>query len=216
MTNIMKPTKIISFDLDGTITDSSFANSVWLEKIPKLYAQKNNISINKAKKTVFENYKEIGNEKLEWYDIAYWLTKFNLDIKPKDLLNSSKDKIKLFDDVSNTLNKLSKLKKRVIIISNARREFVDLEINQTGIEKFFDHIFSATSDFNLVKNKPTIFLKVCMICEISPSEMIHIGDNYKFDYEIPHKMGINAIFLDRIGLEKRKFALKSLNDLYIK
>lgn len=212
----MKETKVISFDLDGTLTNSSFAESVWLEEIPKAYAIKNKISLEKAKKNVFTSYNEIGNEKLEWYNISYWLIRFQLKIQPQILLNSCKHKIKLFDDVKITLNKLSKSKKKLIIISNARREFVDLEITQTGITKFFDNIFSATSDFNLIKNSSEIYLKICQICEITPPEMFHIGDHYKFDFQIPSQIGIKTIFLDRKGTPKRKKTIQSLIDLKIK
>jgi len=212
----MKEFKVISFDLDGTLTNSSFAESVWLREIPKAYALKYNISITKAKKIVFTNYSKIGNEKLEWYNVSFWLNKFNLNIQPQELLSSCKDKIKLFDDVMFILKKLSKLKKSLIVISNAKREFVDLEINQTGISNFFDHIFSATSDYNLIKNSPTIYLKVCEIYGISPTQMVHIGDDYKFDFQVPNEIGIKAIFLDRQGKEKRKFAVQSLKELTIK
>ena len=61
----MKEIQVVSFDLDGTLTDSSFANSVWLEEIPKLYAIKNKISINLAKREVFNNYNKIGNKRIE-------------------------------------------------------------------------------------------------------------------------------------------------------
>jgi putative hydrolase of the HAD superfamily len=196
----MKP-KVISFDLDGTLTDSSFANNIWLEEVPKLYANKNKISFDAAKKIVLNNYNKVGSEKLEWYNLQYWFNKFNIDKKPKEILASHKNKIKLFDDVHFILKKLSKLNKKIIIISNARREFVDLEIQQTKIRKFFNYIFSATSDFNLTKNNPTIFQEVCKTCKISPFEMIHIGDDYKFDYQIPKKIGIKAIYLNR---EKQK------------
>ena len=211
----MKEIQVVSFDLDGTLTDSSFANSVWLEEIPKLYATKNKISINLAKREVFNNYNKIGNKRIEWYNITFWLDRFNLDIAPEKLIYSCKNKISLFDDVIPILNKL-KLKKRLIIISNARREFVDLEIKQTEIGSYFEKIFSATSDFNSTKNVPEVYINICEICKISHSEMLHIGDNYKFDFEVPNKLGINSLFLDRNAIEKRKFVLKSLDEISIK
>jgi len=211
----MREIKVVSFDLDGTLTDSSFANSVWLEAIPKLYATKNKISINLAKREVFNNYNKIGNEKLEWYNITFWLERFNLDIAPKELIYSCKNKICLFDDVTPILNKL-KSRKRLIIISNARREFVDLEIKQTDIGSYFEKIFSATSDFNSTKNVPKVYSNICKICKVSPSEMVHIGDDYKFDFEVPSKLGINSLFLDRKAKEKRKFVVKSLDEISIK
>jgi putative hydrolase of the HAD superfamily len=211
----MKQIKVISFDLDGTLTNSSFVDSVWLKEIPKAYAIKNKISIEKAKIEVLKNYSKIGNEKLEWYNIDFWIDSFNLDIKPQVILNSNKDKIQLFEDVPFILKKLFGSKKRLIVISNARREFLDLEITQTGIGNFFEHVFSATSDFELIKNDPEIYLEVCKICRISPSEMVHIGDDYKFDFKIPRELGINVIFLDRKKRKKGKFTIHSLKDLAI-
>ncbi|MBY9013451.1 MAG: HAD family hydrolase [Candidatus Lokiarchaeota archaeon] len=211
----MKEIKVVSFDLDGTLTDSSFANSVWLEEIPKLYAIKNKISINSAKREVYNNYNKIGNKRIDWYNITFWLERFNLDIPPIELIYSCKNKICLFDDVIPILNKL-KSKKRLIIISNARREFMDLEIKQTEIGSYFENIFSATSDFNSTKNAPKVYINICKILKVSPSEMVHIGDDYKFDFEVPNKLGINSLFLDRNAIEKRKFVVKSLDEISIK
>ena len=212
----MKETKVVSFDLDGTLTKSSFANSIWLEEIPKVYAIKNKISINTAKRKVYQNYTKVGNEKLEWYDITFWLEKFKLDIEPTNLIYAHKEKIRLFNDVMPILNKLLKLKKRLIIISNAKREFVNLEISQTKIGSFFEKIFSATSDFNLTKNDPKVYINVCKICKILPSQMMHIGDDYKFDFVTPITLGIKSLYLNREGKEKGKFVVKSLNELVIK
>ena len=46
--------------------------------------------------------------------------------------------------------------------------------------------------------------------------MLHIGDDYKFDFEVPNKLGINSLFLDRNAIEKRKFVVKSLDEISIK
>ena len=211
----MKKTKVISFDLDGTLTDGVFAESVWLKEIPKVYAKKYNITLQKAQKKVIKYYNHTGNEKLEWYNISFWLDKFKLDIKPQELLNSNKHKIQLFEDVLFALKKLQ-TKKRLIILSNAQREFVDLEITKTGIRDYFEKIFSATSDFKLIKNTPTVYLKVCKICKISPSEMVHIGDDYTFDFKVPNNAGIKAIFLNRNEKEKRRFTIRSLNELILR
>jgi putative hydrolase of the HAD superfamily len=216
MTFRMKKTKVISFDLDGTLTDSVFAESVWLKEIPKAYAKKYHITFQKAQKKIIEYYNQIGNEKLEWYNMAFWIDRFKLDTTPQELLNSNEDKIQLFKDVLYALKNLQNIKKRLIILSNAQREFVDLEITKTGIKDFFEKIFSATSDFKLIKNTPTVYLKVCKKCNISPSEMVHIGDDYTFDFKVPNNVGIKGIFLNRKEKETRRFTIRSLNELVIR
>ena len=65
--------RLISFDLDGTLTDANFVESVWLEGIPKLYSNKKGVTFNDARKAVKKEYDKVGNEKLKWYDINYWI-----------------------------------------------------------------------------------------------------------------------------------------------
>ena len=60
---------IISFDMDGTIIDMNFDEFLWREEIPKLYAKKNGLSLEEAKKVVFKEYFDVGDEDLRWYDV---------------------------------------------------------------------------------------------------------------------------------------------------
>lgn len=53
-------TKIISFDMDGTLVDSEFTDWVWLHGIPKLYARKKGLSFDEAKALVVEEYQRVG------------------------------------------------------------------------------------------------------------------------------------------------------------
>ena len=209
----MNKIKLVSFDLDGTITDTCFVDSVWLEGIPRLYASKEDLPLEDAKRLVKREYDKIGRERLEWYDPSYWIERFGLHVSPKELLNSFENRIRAFPEVPEVLEEIKDTGLRRIIVSNARREFIDLEIDKINIAPYFERVFSATSDFGQIKKSVNIFQKVCNICGIMPQEMVHVGDDRLFDFEIPRRLGIKAFYLDRTGQCKQKSALRSLQDL---
>jgi putative hydrolase of the HAD superfamily len=46
---------------------------------------------------------------------------------------------------------------------------------------------------------------------VPPSQMIHVGDHYEFDFLVPQKLGMKAYYLDRNGTKpKDGFTLKNL------
>jgi putative hydrolase of the HAD superfamily len=205
--------RIASFDLDGTLTDISFVDCVWLEGIPWLYAIKHGLAFEDARDFVMGEYGKVGREKLEWYDLSYWIRKFDLDVSPGQILDSFRKRIGVFPEVIEVLNKLRHMGLRLIIVTNARREFADLEIEKTKIGPYFEQVFSATSDFGLIKKTPDIYKKVCDICKIAPREMIHVGDDQRFDFEVPKELGIEAFYLDRTGKHSEQFVIHSLMEL---
>ena len=92
-------------------------------------------------------------------------------------------------------------------------EFVDLQLRETGIAKYFDYIFSASSDFGLIKNTATSFEWACRVCRIAFEDMVHVGDDLCFDYETPKKLGIHAFYLDRTGKCKETYVIHNLLEL---
>ena len=208
----MNRTQVISFDLDGTLTDLSFANSVWLKGVPELYALKNKVSFEEALGKVKREYDRVGREKLEWYDLGYWLNKFGITAPVRQVLDSFVNTIRVFEEVPEILKKLTRSGYRLIILTNARREFVDLETERTGIRDYFERVFSSPSDFGLIKNGTSIYEKVCTACEVSPNNMIHVGDDQEFDFEVPRRLGIKAFLLDRTGKKGGPLILSSLDE----
>jgi putative hydrolase of the HAD superfamily len=209
----MSPVRMVSFDLDGTITDRSYADSVWLEGIPRLYAIKNGIAFEDAKNTVMKEYSSVGKERLEWYDMAYWIRRFGLETSPEEILISFRHRIRLFPEVPEVLEEIEKRGLRLIVVTNAHREFVDLELKETGIGHYFERVFSATSDFGLIKRFVGLYRKVCVLCKISPHEMIHVGDDERFDFEVPSKLGIASFYLDRTSQHSGNYVINSLTQL---
>jgi HAD superfamily hydrolase (TIGR01549 family) len=202
--------KIISFDLDGTLTDPSFVDSVWLEGIPRLYSIKKKITFEDARKAVKREYDKVGNEELQWYDLNYWIKKFDLNISWKDLLSRFEERIRIYPEVLRVLEELTQRGFRLIIITNASTEFLKFQLAKTDIGVYFENVFSATSDFVLVKKTVDLYRRVCSILKVSPHEVIHVGDNRNFDFDVPRKLGIIAFHLDRTATHKGEYVIHNL------
>jgi putative hydrolase of the HAD superfamily len=209
----MNRAKMISFDLDGTITDISFADSVWLEGIPRSFADKTGVPLEDAKRLVMGEYAKVGRDRLEWYDLRYWIGKLCLDVRPEELLDSFQHKIRIYPEVIEVLDEFNSMGFRMIVVSNARREFVDLELQKTNIARYFERVYSTTSDFGLIKNMVELYWKICKICDVSPNEVIHVGDDRIFDFEVPSRLGIDSFYLDRTGKETGECVVHNLKEL---
>ena len=188
--------KVISFDFDGTLATHRFADAFWLEGVPALYAKQNNITLEAAKKYILKEYDKIGDSRVEWYDPAYWFTFFDIHSDYHDLLTYYQPSIEIYPEVPQVLTHLSK-QYALIISSNAKREFIDIQLKESDLKKHFSTIFSSTSDFHTVKKVPDFYAMICQKLKIQPGEIIHVGDHKEFDYSAPQHHGITSYYLDR-------------------
>lgn len=189
--------RFISLDMDGTLVNSKFVDLVWMQGVPELYHEKSGLDFEAAKEYVVSEYMKIGSDKLEWYNLPYWLEKFGLDVDKWDLLRKYEDEIEFYPEVSEALDCLSD-NYELIVTSNAAREFLEIELD--GFKDYFHEVFSATSDFHDVKKSPHIYGAICKELDVKPFEVLHIGDHYNYDYESPLQAGLDALFLDRKGI----------------
>jgi putative hydrolase of the HAD superfamily len=201
--------KIISFDLDGTLIKNTYANVIWLEGLPRLYAKERNLRFKEARKIILSEYNKVGSFRYEWYDLEYWFKLFNIKSRWKDLLLRYKEVIEPFPEVFRVLSNLQR-EYLLVISSNAKKEFIEIEIKKSNIKQFFNYIFSSISDYNKIKKYPDFYTMICNKLNIKPEEMIHIGDNKKFDYIIPKSIGINAYYLNRKKKLKSDYVVNDL------
>ncbi len=204
--------KLISFDLDGTLTTPEFVDAVWRVGVPRHYAAKHGVKIAQARELVAHLYDCMGDDELNWYDLPFWVKYLKLDVPAEQLIAEYENLISLFSDVTATLSSLQQ-RHDLIIISNANRMFLDREVAVTGIGKYFKKIFSATSDFGRVKREEDIYRMVCERMNITPAEIIHIGDHREFDFEAPQRIGIRSYFLDRSQKETGPQIIHGLEEL---
>jgi FMN phosphatase YigB (HAD superfamily) len=190
--------KIISFDLDGTLVNGIYGEMVWNHGVPSVFAQKYAISFDEAKSITRKAYESVGDGRLEWYDIGYWLNRFGLPVSADELLTRYEPYIELLPYAQEVLEVL--IDKYVLVIaSNAARIFVERELSCTGIGPYFTHIISATSDYKLVKKGDAFYGKLLSSLNVSPHEIVHVGDHEIFDFAAPARFGIDAYHLSVLG-----------------
>lgn len=167
---------------------------VWNQGIPEEYAGKYGITVAEAKRLIRTQYEEVGEANIEWYNIEHWLKKFGLPVSANTLLNRYESLIEPFPDTMEVLDALA-TRYTLVIASNAGRIFVEKELSYTNLTHHFTHIISATTDYGMVKKEEGFYRRLCSTLNISPHEVIHVGDHRIFDFETPLRLGIDAYHL---------------------
>jgi HAD superfamily hydrolase (TIGR01549 family) len=200
----MKQIELISFDAEGTVVTPDFSQAIWHEAIPALYAQKEGLNLAQAKRHVAEEYGKIGDQRLEWYDIEYWFSYLGLG-SSESMIQGCLDKIGYYPEVTEVLSSLAS-EYKLIVASGTPLELLHCLLRD--IKPYFVRIFSSVSHYRQLKS-PDFYLKICEEMGVKLSQVIHVGDNWQFDFLNARQAGINALYLDR----SRRDHQGSLNDL---
>ncbi len=186
----------ISFDLDATLIKPDYNELVWFREIPELYAKKYGIEVEAAKELVIREYNKVGEDDLKWYILGYWLKHLGLVVEEKEILEKYADAVETYEEVIPVLKELKK--EYALIISSAMSQsFIDVKLRCDNLFGYFDRVFSAISDFEMIKKKATFYKEVCKKLKIPTSNLIHVGDNYEADYLASRQVGVKAFYLNR-------------------
>ncbi|HXZ30453.1 MAG TPA: HAD family hydrolase [Dehalococcoidia bacterium] len=200
----MRQIELVSFDAEGTLVTSDFSETIWHEAIPALYAKKNGLDLAQAKKCIAEEYNKIGVNRLEWYDIEYWFDCLDLGSSER-VIRSCLNKIAHYPEVIEVLASLAS-EYKLIVASGTPLELLHCLLRD--IEPYFLRVFSSISHYGQVKN-PDFYLKICEEMGVKPGQVIHVGDNWQFDFLNARQAGLNAFYIDRSGQNHQE----SLSDL---
>jgi putative hydrolase of the HAD superfamily len=188
----MSGIKIVSFDVEGTLVTTDFSYAIWFEAIPERYADRYDMPIDEARKAVMEEYQKIGDQRLEWYDIRYWFRKLDLG-DAMAALESCQNRVSYYPEVIDVLKSLGE-KYKLTAASGSPREFLHHLLR--GIDSYLDEVFSSISDYQQLKTAD-FYHKLCRSLNVRPEEVVHIGDNWQFDFISAGEAGIHAFYLDR-------------------
>lgn len=190
----MNDVRIVSLDAEGTLVTHNFSKAIWREAIPALYARKREIELAEAKELVYAEYDEIGEGRLEWYDIEFWFRRLALG-SPEPVIESCLSKAECYPEVAEVLCSLS-TEYTLIVASNTPREMLRFLLRD--IEPYFARVFSSISHYRQLKS-PEFYLGICREMGVTPDEVVHVGDSWRFDVLNARQAGIRSIYLDRSG-----------------
>jgi HAD superfamily hydrolase (TIGR01549 family) len=200
----MNQIELISFDAEGTVVTPDFSEAIWHEAIPSLYAQEKGLDLAQAKRYITGEYSRIGDQRLEWYDIEYWFNYLGLG-SSEPAVQSCLGKVAYYPEVTEVLSSLAS-KYKLIVASGTPLELLHCLLRD--IKPYFVRIFSSISHYKQLKNLH-FYLSICEEMGVKPNQVIHVGDNWQFDFLNARQAGINALYLDRSGRNHQE----SLSDL---
>ena len=202
--------KVVSFDVEGTLVTPDFSYAVWFEAIPQRYAEKNGINLELARKAVEDEYGKVGDQRLEWYDVRYWFDKLGLGT-PVPVMQRCESRVCYYPEVKEVLASLSE-RYKLVVASGSTRDFLRHLLQD--IEPYFSEIYSSITDYRQLKTSE-FYLKMCQAMRVEPEQVVHIGDNWQFDYVAPSEMGIQAFYLDRKRQTNHQNSVASLLQLKV-
>ena len=115
----------------------------------------------------------------------------------------------LFPEVDGVLQKLKSQGVVLGIVSNWDSRLLPL-CEKVGIHDHFDFIL-ASGIVGSSKPDPGIFQEALRRSQAAPHEAIHVGDSLKDDIQGSHRVGINAVLVDRSG--RRKYPVPTIDNL---
>jgi putative hydrolase of the HAD superfamily len=116
-----------------------------------------------------------------------------------------------FDDAAPCLEKLAD--QPLGIISNGAREQQIGKLERAGLRRYFS-VMVFSEDVGFGKPDSRIFLEACRRAGESPSNCVHVGDDVVADIDASHALGIQPVWVDRLGRNQEKLPARRVTSLH--
>jgi len=163
----------VLLDMDGTLLDLYFDNHFWLEHVPRRYAEHHATSQDRAREHLRAIFAE-QHGTLNWYCLDYWSRELQLDIAA--LKREVQHLISVRPHVEEFLRRLHASPREVWLVTNAHRDSLDLKLELTGIERWFDRVV-CSHDLLFPKENPTFWGRLQAEFHFEPERTLLIDDN---------------------------------------
>ena len=132
----------LMLDMDGTVLDLAYDNYMWLTRVPEEWAERNGTTLHEARERLLAKYGKVQGE-LYWYCLDHWSERLGLDVM--QLHREHQDRIVYLPGAKEFLDAVSRLDKKVLLVTNSHPDTLALKQEVTGLSEYFDAVHSAHS-----------------------------------------------------------------------
>lgn len=163
----------VLLDMDGTLIDLNFDNTLWNSHLPKVYAQANKISTEQAHELLF-GHMRLNARTIKFYCLDYWAEFTGLDIL--QLHRNVAGLLRYREGTEAFLQWLQTHPSRVLMATNAHRDSVVFKDNHLDLLGYFDAVVSS-HDYQQVKESQEFWHTLVANQSINPDRSVFIDDN---------------------------------------
>jgi putative hydrolase of the HAD superfamily len=160
-------------DMDGTLLDSAFDNFFWLELVPARYASARGLDAATAHATVTRKYADVLGT-LPWYCLDHWTRELGLDIAA--LKKEHRHLIRVLPMVPEFLATARSRARRVVIVTNAHRQTLEIKMNETRLDAQVDCVVCA-HDLEAPKESEEFWVELARREPFDPERTLLLDDS---------------------------------------
>jgi putative hydrolase of the HAD superfamily len=168
----LKNCDTLMLDMDGTLLDLAFDNYMWLTHIPGAYAKARSLPHEQARDELYAEFHSMRG-RLEWYCLDHWSERLQLDIA--GLHHAERGRIGWLPGAQDFLEKVRQEGLRVLLVTNAHRDTLNLKSAATGIARYFDGIYTA-HDFGFPKERQEFWQALASVEAFDPQSTMFVDD----------------------------------------
>ncbi len=168
-----RQTDTVLLDMDGTVLDLRFDTLFWREIVPRRYAELNSIGFERALDKLEPKYAEVRGT-LDWYCLDFWSAELGINLE--QLKTEVEHHIKYLPGALDFLCWLGRTGKRVVLVTNAHQDSLNLKIKRTGLDRHFDALFTA-HEFGMPKEYPEFWGRFARQERFDPARTLFVDDS---------------------------------------